>query len=30
MLEDAIKAEAAERINAIPLSLEERPPVQSF
>ena len=27
MFEDAVKAEAAERTNAIPLPLEDRPPV---
>jgi hypothetical protein len=30
MLEDALKAEAAERTKAIPLQPEERPPVQSL
>jgi hypothetical protein len=30
MLEDVIKAEAAERTKAIPLQLEERQPVLSF
>jgi len=30
MLEDAVKAEVAERTIAIPLPLEERPPALSF
>lgn len=30
MLEDALKAEAAERTKAIPLQLEERPPELSL